>query len=200
MIKLLDIFNYKETKIFEVIDSSAYNELEWLVKQTGLEMLDNTEGHFIVQAFLITEESCSNCFTDIIMPERINEIVVSLQEGETVCESVYEVNGEIVAAIAIEAAGDYELYYSANNPEVGITVLRDGLTKAANAYYIASDLGYILRDEERYSEAIDAFLICEKLGADSEYLFHELAYCYEKIENKEKQLEYETKFKIKQAE
>ncbi len=87
----------------------------------------------------------------------------------------------MIPAVAIESFGVYELFYSHIDPEVGLTVLRTGLQAAESKAPIAEDLGYILRDEGRKEEAIEAFSIAIEEGPSCEYIPMERAALYEAI-------------------
>lgn len=66
---------------------------------------------------------------------------------------------------------------------------------STNKNVVAEDLGYILRDEGRVEEAIEAFKISEENGPSSEYSYWELAGLYDQLGEEEKQMEYKQKFK-----
>ena len=129
-------------------------------------------------------------------PERIAEIVIKQgSNGQTKVESIYDQVKSIIPSIASECFGDYELYYSKENSQIGIDILKSGLTIATNKNVVAEDLGYILRDEGRIEEAIEAFKISEENGPSSEYTFWELAGLYEQLGQTDKQKEYKQKYK-----
>ena len=69
--------------------------------------------------------------------------------------------------------------------------------KAINKNNVAEALGYILRDEGRIEEAIEAFKIIEENELSSEYTFWELAGLYEQLGQLEKQIEYMQKYNDK---
>ena len=126
----------------------------------------------------------------------IAEVVIKQgSNGQTKVESIYEQVKSIIPSIASECFGDYELYYSKENSQIGIDILKSGLTIATNKNVVAEDLGYILRDEGRIEEAIEAFKISEENGPSSEYTFWELAGLYEELGQTDKQTEYRQKYR-----
>jgi tetratricopeptide (TPR) repeat protein len=183
------------TKIFTVTDSENENPLKWTIEPTKLEIIPEEEGHYIVIAKQVYADKTVDCFLNIMTPERISEMVLKIKNGMVSAESKYDQESSVIPAIASDCFGVYELYYATENPQIGIDILNNGLQKSIKKTVIAEDLGYILRDENRPEEAIEAFLISEQLTPSSEYIYAELAQLYEKIGQKEKQAEYEEKFK-----
>lgn len=55
------------------------------------------------------------------------------------------------------------------------------LTKSLTKKVVGEDLGYILLDESRINEAIEAFLISEKNVSCSEYFYLELSQLYAQV-------------------
>ncbi|WP_200858551.1 hypothetical protein, partial [Klebsiella pneumoniae] len=47
---------------------------------------------------------------------------------------------------------------------IGLEVLREGLAVAKNKEDIAADMAYILRDEKRYQESLEAFTVAIEAG------------------------------------
>ena len=152
------------------------------------------DGYFIVKAIWVKENGeLENCYLTVAMPERISEEVFIKLNDKIVRKWIYEV-GEVVPAVAIEGFGNYELFYSKMNPEIGIKVLREGLKAAKNKAPVAEDLAYILRDEGRIPEAIEAFTMVidegdKRNGIPNQYTFEERAGLFEKIGNFEKAAE-----------
>jgi tetratricopeptide (TPR) repeat protein len=129
-------------------------------------------------------------------PERNAEIIIKRNIiRKTKVESIYDQKETIIPAVASECSGNYELFYAKKNPQIGIDILKEGLNKSANKNVISEDLGYILRDEGRTEEAIEAFKISEEFGPSSEYTFWELSELYGEIGQMEKQIEYKQKYK-----
>ena len=81
------------------------------------------------------------------------------------------------------------------NPQIGIDVLKDGLAKATNKNIVAEDLGYILRDENRIEEAIEAFKICEANIPTNASVYYELSELYKELGMIKEQLNYMQKYK-----
>ena len=194
--KLKDIYKEINTNVFIVTEQDDDNELNWTIESTDFELIPEEENYYFVKAFEISENEKTDCYSGIMTPERIAEIVIKQgSNGQTKVESIYEQVKSIIPSIASECFGDYELYYSKENPQVGIDILKSGLTIATNKNVVAEDLGYILRDEGRIEEAIEAFKISEENGPSSEYTFWELAGLYEQLGQIDKQTEYRQKYK-----
>jgi tetratricopeptide (TPR) repeat protein len=151
------------------------------------------EGYFVLKALFISEKGETfSCFVDVTMPERISEFAFFIIDGKihkeskgyskcTLKTAENHIQGEVVPLVAIDKFGIYDLYYSRIRPEIGIEILRDALKTSQRKKYIAADLAYILRDENRCKEAIQAFDITIAEGADNEYCFLERADLFEKI-------------------
>jgi len=195
--KVKDLFDKRlSTKIFSVIDDDNDDILKWKIESTDLELIPDEEGHFIVIAKQSYKDKSVDCYIDIITPERIAENVIKLDsKGKVIAESIYDQENSVIPAVASDCFGAYELYYSKENPQIGIDILKVGLTKSDLITVIAEDLGYIYRDEGRIDEAIESFLISEKTNPSSEYIYRELAQLYGQLGNKVKEQEYQQKFK-----
>ena len=194
--KLKDIYKEINTNVFIVTEQDDDNELNWTIESTDFELIPEEENYYFVKAFEISENEKTDCYIGIMTPERIAEIVIKQgSNGQTKVESIYEQVKSIIPSIASECFGDYELYYSKENSQIGIDILKSGLTIATNKNVVAEDLGYILRDEGRIEEAIEAFKISEENGPSSEYTFLELAGLYEQLGQLDKQTEYRQKYK-----
>ncbi|WP_322548941.1 hypothetical protein [Flavobacterium psychraquaticum] len=194
--KLKDIYKERNTNVFIVTEQDDDNELNWTIEATDFELIPEEENYYFVKAFEISENEKTDCYIGIMTPERIAEIVIKQgSNGQTKVESIYDQVKSIIPSIASECFGDYELYYSKENSQIGIDILKSGLTLATNKNVVAEDLGYILRDEGRIEEAIEAFKISEENGPSSEYTFWELAGLYEELGQIDKQTEYRQKYK-----
>jgi tetratricopeptide (TPR) repeat protein len=195
--KVSDLFDKKQsTKIYSVIDDDNDNLLKWKIEPTDLEVIPDQEGHFIVVAKQTLIDKTVDCYIDLITPERTAENVIKLdQKGKVTAESIYDQENTVIPAVASDCMGIYELYYSKENPQIGIDILKTGLIKSDLKTVIAEDLGYIYRDENRVEEAIDSFLTSEKTNPTSEYIYQELAQLYGQLDNKAKEQEYQQKFK-----
>ena len=193
--KLKDIFTDAITKVFVVTDQDDGNELNWEIEASDFELIPEEENYYFVKALQVTEKDATGCYVGIMIPERIAEIVVKANvNGQVVVENIDDQKRTVIPSIASECFGEYELFYAKGNPQIGINVLKNGLAKAKNKNVVAEDLGYILRDEGRVEEAIEAFKISEVDGPTSEYIFWELSGLYEKNGQTEKQLEYKQKY------
>ena len=194
--KLKDIYKERNTNVFIVTEQDDDNELNQTIESTDFELIPEEENYYFVKAFEISENEKTDCYIGIMTPERIAEIVIKQgSNAQTKVESIYDQVKSIIPSIASECFGDYELYYSKENSQIGIDILKSGLTIATNKNVVAEDLGYILRDEGRIEEAIEAFKISEENGPSSEYTFWELAGLYEELGQIDKQTEYRQKYK-----
>ena len=194
--RVKDIFADTTIKVFVVTDQEDDNELNWIIKPTDYSLIPDDENFYFVAAKQVWSDKTQDCFIGIVTPERIAEIVVKQDlNGQAVVEDIYKQAQKIIPAIASNCFGIYELYYAKDNPQIGIDILRTGLTDATNKNVVAQDLGYILRDEGRTEEAIEAFKISEQNGLTSEYIFWELARLTEQLGRTDEQLKYEHKFK-----
>ena len=194
--KLSDIYKDGLTKVFIVIEQDDDNELNWTVEPTDYELIPEEENYYFVKAYEVSQNGKTDCYIGVMTPERIAEVVIKQNSnGQTEIESIYDQEKSIIPAIASDCFGDYELFYSKENPQLGIDILKSAITKATNKNVVAEDLGYILRDEGRVKEAIEAFKISEENGPSSEYTFLELAGLYEQLGQLDKQTEYRQKYK-----
>lgn len=194
--KLSDIYKDSITKVFIVTEQDDDNELHWTIEETDFELIPEEENYYFVKAFEISEKEKTVCYLGIMTPERIAEIVIKQgSNGQTKVESIYDQEKSIIPSVASECFGDYELFYSKENPQIGIDILKSGLKIATNKNVVAEDLGYILRDEGRIGEAVEAFKISEENEPSSECTFWELAGLYEQLGQIDKQTEYRQKYK-----
>jgi tetratricopeptide (TPR) repeat protein len=195
--KVRDLFdNRLSTKVYNVTEEDSDDVLKWKIEPTDLELIPDEEGHYIVIAKQTLMDRTVECYIDLITPERIAENVIKLDtKSKVIVESIYDQENTVIPAVASDCFGIYELYYSKENPQIGIDILKAGMVKSDSKTVIAEDLGYIYRDENRINEAIDSFLISEKTNPSSEYIYQELAQLYEQLGNKAKEQEYQQKFK-----
>ena len=194
--KLRHIYKDGLTKVFIVTEQDDDNELNWTVDPTDYELIPEEENYYFVKAYEVSQNGKTDCYIGVMTPERIAEVVIKQNSnGQTEIESIYDQEKSIIPAIASDCFGDYELFYSKENPQLGIDILKSAITKATNKNVVAEDLGYILRDEGRVKEAIEAFKISEENGPSSEYTFLELAGLYEQLGQLDKQTEYRQKYK-----
>jgi len=193
--KLKDIFSDIATKVFVVTNQDNDNELNWSIEPTDFNLLPEEENIYFVKALQVSADKTQDCFMGIMTPERIAEKVIKKSKnGETIIQSIYDQEKTVIPAIASDCFGDYELYYAKENPQLGINVLKDGLNKSKEKTAIAEDLGYILRDEGRFEEAVEAFKISEETTPSSEFIYQEISQLYGRLGLKEKEVEYQDKF------
>jgi tetratricopeptide (TPR) repeat protein len=196
--KLKDIFTDAKTNVFVVTNQDDDNELNWTIESTAFELLPEEENTYFVKAVQVSSDSTIDCYIGIVTPERIAETVVKRSpKGQATIESIHEQERTTIPAVASECFGGYELFYAKENPQIGIDILKNALTKATNKNVVAEDLGYILRDEGRIEEAIEAFKISEEFGPSSEYTYWELSGLYGELGQAEKQAAYKQKYKDK---
>lgn len=196
--KLSDIYKDQLTKVFVVTEGGNDNELNWIIEATDFELIPEEENYYFVKAFEVSENEKIDCYIGIIIPERIAEVVIKQNwDGQIKIESIYNQQNSIIPAVASDCFGNYELFLAKDNPQIGIDILKSGLTHAKNKNVVAEDLGYILRDEGRIEEAIEAFKISEANGPSSGFIFGELASLYEQRGRVEKQIEYKQKYHSK---
>lgn len=169
--------------VFKVVAHSSTQPFsQWLVTTYDELTIPATQGFFIVSALLVTgPDEKSACFLDVTMPERIADYAYFVEHGRVRRCPVHQCNGDVIPAVGIEAYGNYELFYSKRDPRVGIAVLRNALSVARDKGPIAEDLGYILRDEGRPHEAIQAFSTAIAGGPSSDYIYSERGRLYEQI-------------------
>ena len=194
--QIKNIFQEPDTKIFLVINQDDENELNWIIEPTQYEIIPDDDNTFIVKAFLIENNNVTDCFICITLPERIAEIVILKDsENNTKIEYLYKLESSVIPQVAAECYGNYELYYAKENEEIGINVLKNGLKIAKNISTVAEDLGYILRDENRIHEAIEAFKISEVNINSSPSTYYELSELYRELGMVHEQLYYLQKYK-----
>lgn len=195
-LKIKDIgLDKNDVFLYEVVKEDSNNPLDWRIEPRKEKLIPNTNAHFIVRAKMIhSNKTLSDCFASILLPERIVDFVIYKKENELEFKAIYELYDiDVIPSIASETFGDYELYYSKKYPEIGIEILKFGLNLANDPSVIAEDLGYILRDENRYEEALEAFLISEQHGVSSEYIFKEIHDLHLTLGDEVKAKEYEDK-------
>ncbi len=196
--RIKDIVTKKtDVYIFDIVKEKTDNPLDWKIKSRKDKLIPNTEAHCFVRAKMIdSNKNVSDCFINLSLPERIVDYVIYPTDNGLEFKESYEFTEiDVIPSIASEAFGDYELFYSKNNPDIGIEILRRGLSLSNDPSVIAEDLGYILRDENRYEEALEAFLISEKHGVSSDFIYQEIRDLYRQLKNDEKADEYDKKIK-----
>ena len=194
--KVKNIFTSKQINLFVVTDKETNNPLEWEIAPTDFDLIPDTVNTYLVKAKQVFADKTIDCFISIEVPERIVDYVIKpCHHGNTASESIYDQEYSIIPAVASNCFGNYELYYARENPQVGIDILKAGLPKAKQKNVVAEDLGYILRDENRIEEAIEAFLISEQNQPSSEFIYSELSELYRIIGASDKQSEYLIKYK-----
>lgn len=188
------LLNHPSVPIFCVKDSENENKAEWEVEPVNSKVLtesDTNDDFYIVKAKNILEDkSIKDCYIDISLPERISDYAYFLRDQSITFDYHHQFKGDIICSVPIDCFGVYELFYSRIAPDVGIEILKEGLSVSNRKCYIAEDLGYILRDEERYDEAAKMFQISADEEPSSYFIYGELADCYEKMGDEEKSKQY----------
>ena len=193
--KLLEAIKFSKYSILEIINDDEDNPSNWDVEPVDSQILNSEGGFFIVKAKnILLSKEIVDCYIDLTLPERISDYAY-FYHGKTIkYDYLYEFQGDIICAVPIENYGCYELYYSKITPEVGINILKKALDTSQKKTSIAEDLGYILRDEERYKEASEMFQISADSEPSSYFIYGELADCYKQIGDNEKAQHYSELF------
>jgi tetratricopeptide (TPR) repeat protein len=189
------IAKYPEIRIFRVKDSDNHNQAKWDVEPISAFVLSESNDFFIVKAkHILPTGIIQDCYLDISLPERINDCAYFFSKKSLIVTPSHELDGDLICAVPIDCFGNYELFYSKLNPEIGIQILKEGLAVSLRKHIIADDLGYIYRDEERYQEAARMFQVSVDETPSSYFLYGELATCYLKIGETEKAKKYQEIF------
>ena len=177
------INNHPSAAVFRRISARSSNHETWEFHPVeGSTLKNGGDDYFVIKALqVISQDEIVECYMDMSMPERLADFAFFLRDGELDTRSIYQCRGKVIPAIAIEKFGVYEQFYCKSCPEVGLNVLRKGLSVAEIRWPIAVDMGYILRDEGRHDEAIDAFSMAIDEGeTDNPFYYEERAQLYDK--------------------
>src|SRR5690554_5839472 len=138
--KLKDIFEQeRKSKIYSVKDDENENPLKWTIEPTDYDLVPDQDGHFVVVGKHINENKIIDCFVNIVTPERISELIIFKKKDKVVCKEIYELEGSVIPVVASDCFGVYELYYSKENAQIGIDILKEGLNKSKSKTAIAED-------------------------------------------------------------
>jgi len=152
---------------------------------------------FVVKAkHVLPDGTVRDCYMDVCLPERVNDYTYFLGETGIDRRYTHECDGEVICAVPIACIGVYELFYSRISPDIGIDILRKGLAVTEHQQYIAEDLGYILRDERRFKEAVAVFQLASEGTPSSYFIYGELAGCYDQIGDSENAKRYMALFEF----
>ncbi|WP_276483477.1 tetratricopeptide repeat protein [Paraflavitalea pollutisoli] len=178
--KIADLFTETDALVFVITQSDAADILDWDIEVVETALIPAEYGTYLVKGMQVFPSAALNCYLMLAIPERIVETVI-LNDGigMPAVRPIYDIPFRVIPSVAAECYGNYELYYVKENPAPGIDVLRAGLDKAVDKSPVAEDLGYILRDEGRLEEAIEAFLVSIASGPSSEFVFLELSLLYQ---------------------
>ncbi len=191
--RLREVLFRSEQRMFEVVEPDLRsNYLNWrlaalngltLAKENTLSGL--TDGYFILRGILVHRSGVTEtAYIDMTLPERITDSHF-LQVGGELIRGTGALVGDalVIPAVAIEKSGVYDQYYVRGHAEIGLGILKDGLAGARTKWPIALDMAYILRDEKRYSEAIEAFTLAIETGARSYFPLLERAKLLQRVGN-----------------
>jgi tetratricopeptide (TPR) repeat protein len=170
-----------DAKYFRVDDSDGDEPRAWELEPLGVELLSDAEDgeFFVIRALhVLPDGTVRPCHMDMNLPERISDHAMFVDDGRLEVGFHHDFPGQIIPADALDCFGEYEQFYSRSKPEIGIEILKQGLAKAARKCYIAENLGYILRDEGRMAEAIEAFRMAVDEGPSSSFIYQEIAEAY----------------------
>jgi hypothetical protein len=162
--RLPDVLFHSSHQIFAVDSADTDDFTQWNLEPVDKPTLSSAHGpagddngFFIVKAVEVQADgNTQKAYLDVVLPERAIDYAYSLENG-VIVRAPLSPSREIIPLVAIEEAGNYEQFYSRSQPEVGLQVLRDGLLNAKSKWPIALDMAYILREENRHREAIEAF-------------------------------------------
>ncbi|MCG6146561.1 MULTISPECIES: tetratricopeptide repeat protein [Leptospira] len=174
-----EIFKEINHSVIYEIESSDGNLQSWTFNKTSLKYIPNKEGLYLVPGYKIDKnKNIEYVYLSISTPERIIDDVFykSLLSIKKKYISNFK-KVDIIPRLASLCFGSYELYYSKNDPQVGINILTEAM-HYSNSPIIAEDLGYILRDEKRFIEAISAFEKSIINTPSSEFIYYELSELY----------------------
>ena len=191
-----NVFNLKSNVfMYKIINDNSNDVLHWQISPLDNKIINQDDGHFLILAkYIKSKTDVENCYININLPERIIDYVILSENDKTIVKEYYNIE-EVIPAIASEVYGNYETFYSKIYPELSINILKNGLNISSNKGAIAEDLGYILRDERQFKDAIEAFLIAIENEPSSNYIYKELADLYKLINNTEKENFFRSKCK-----
>jgi tetratricopeptide (TPR) repeat protein len=194
--KLGETLFQRNHRIFEVVDSNlGADHRDWNLVPLAGETLagENTlsgipDGVFVLEALAVASDGiCERAYVDVVLPEREIGSHYLLKGGSVaVGRGTIIANAQMIPAMAIEQFGVYEQYYARGRAQVGIDILRRGLAVAKLKWPIALDLAYILRDEKRHAEAVEAFSIVlnkDEIAGGDYYYYAERAKLYARLGN-----------------
>jgi len=175
-----------KVRIFRVVDSESEQKDEWDVQPADAPVLSGQDGFFIVKAKnILPDGAIRDCYIDVSLPERISDYAYFVHGNGFEAGYCHEFEGEIICAVPISSFGAYDLFYSRMQPDIGLEILKSGLSSSPRKAAIAEDLGYILRDERRFPEAAEMFEVAAREGPSSYFVYGELAGCYDEVGNHE---------------
>jgi hypothetical protein len=198
MAKFVDAITAHPDAMYFRVGDSAPEPRDWELEPLQTEVLSDSEGdsYWVIRSLhVLSDGTIRQCHMDMSLPERISDYVFFLDNRSLRFGYHHEFPGVIIPAAALDCLGIYDQYYSRRRPDVGIDVLRRGLTVAKRKTYIAQDLGYIFRDEHRFAEAAEMFKVALEEGPCSYFIYGELADAYAKLGDAQNAQKYSELFK-----
>ncbi|MCI5058915.1 MAG: tetratricopeptide repeat protein [Flavobacteriales bacterium] len=197
LVKEIDVD--QNVNIFDIINYDSDNALEWIIDRSVEKTVPAHESFFLIKGLIVkTSQDPKPCYLTVSTPERIVDFVIHDFPNPRVSNMYRDFDdGEVIMAVPAHCFGVYELFYSRNNPEIGIEILKKGLKEHPNDSIISEDLGYILRDEKRNEEALEAFLNAIKNEPSSEYIYAEIAEIYKEMGQAENYRKFKKLFEEK---
>jgi hypothetical protein len=192
-----------EVKFFCVLDSESEDPREWVLKPLRAELLSSAEshGHHVIKSLqVLPDGTVRKCYMNMSLPERISDYAFFVEERLLCFGHHHQFPGKIIPADAIDCFGVYEQFYVKSQPQLGIEILKRGLTASRRKVYIAQDLGYIFRVERRYEEAIEMFKVAIDEGPSSSFIYAEVAAAYGDLGDAENETNYRLMYKQAAAE
>jgi tetratricopeptide (TPR) repeat protein len=192
------IEKYPSASIYKMLNFYSENEDERIFEHITGEVLslneDDADDCFLIlkAKHVLPDGTTSDCYVDMFLPTREwPDTVYFKSEDMFQSRPTHECEGDIVCAVPIDHWGVYEIFYSKIAPELSISILKRGLEVMPNSAPIAEDLGYILRDEGRFGEAVAAFRIsADGAGPSASLIYGEIAGCYKEIGDIDKAKKY----------
>ncbi len=198
-------------RFFRVVDSDTDHPGDWELEPLQTDLLSDadSDGLHVMKALnVLPDGMIRECYMDMNLPERISDYAFFVETRSLRYGYHHEFPGQIMPALALDCFGVYEMFYSRTRPEIGIDILRRGLSIATRKRWIAQDLAYIFRDERRFADAAEMFKIvveeepCSAEELSQSYLYFiygELASAYAEIGDAENEKKYLAIFKQAQA-
>ena|ERR1700683_189020 len=178
--KLKDALFRTPEALYEVttsyLDRDDDQYLDWDLTAIGEQKRgERRDGFFIAKGLVVSGAGePESAYIEISMPEGITQHIYVL-EGEQIVRKgqmpKWLGRQKVIPATVIRGVIDQEVYYARGNPDVGLSILRRGLSEAEapdERHAFSRMMGIILRCEGRYQEAEEAYTIA--IGSAPKYL------------------------------